>query len=110
MHVITEDIIETSHNGIVAWKKNEKMKPILIQGQDDFIKTKERWTIIKEYFVKNNIEYKEIFSVEGGILSKLIQLIYLFDYTSIYLSVIRKIDPTPVIPINFIKKRLNDSF
>ena len=110
MHVITEDIIETSHNGIVAWKKNEKMKPILIQGQDDYIKTKERWTIIKEYFVKNNIEYKEIFSVEGGILSKLIQLIYLFDYTSIYLSVIRKIDPTPVIPINFIKKRLNDSF
>ena len=110
MPVITEDIIETSHNGIVAWKKNEKMKPILIQGQDDFIKTKERWTIIKEYFVKNNIEYKEIFSVEGGILSKLIQLIYLFDYTSIYLSVIRKIDPTPVIPINFIKKRLNDSF
>jgi glucose/mannose-6-phosphate isomerase len=110
MHVITEDIIEASHNGIVAWKKNEKMKPILIQGQDDFIKTKERWIIIKEYFEKNNIEYKEIFSVNGGILSKLIQLIYLFDYSSIYLSVIRKIDPTPVIPINFIKKRLNDSF
>ena len=110
IHVITEDIIEASHNGIVAWKKGEKMKPILIQGQDDFIKTKERWIIIKEYFEKNNIEYKEIFSVNGGILSKLIQLIYLFDYSSIYLSVIRKIDPTPVIPINFIKKRLNDSF
>jgi|TARA_B110001454_G_scaffold174093_1_gene165502 glucose/mannose-6-phosphate isomerase len=109
IHVITEDIIEASHNGIVAWKKGEKIKPILIQGQDDFIKTKERWIIIKEYFEKNNIEYKEIFSVNGGILSKLIQLIYLFDYSSIYLSVIRKIDPTPVIPINFIKKRLNDS-
>ena len=101
IHVITEDIIEASHNGIVAWKKGEKIKPILIQGQDDFIKTKERWIIIKEYFEKNNIEYKEIFSVNGGILSKLIQLIYLFDYSSIYLSVIRKIDPTPVIPINF---------
>lgn len=106
IHVITEDIIETSHNGIVAWKNGEKMKPILIQGKDDFIKTKERWIIIKNYFKQNDIEYKEIYSVEGGILSKLIQLIYLFDYSSIYLSVIRKIDPTPVIPIDFIKKEL----
>ncbi|RZD44620.1 MAG: glucose-6-phosphate isomerase [Thaumarchaeota archaeon] len=106
MHVITEDIIEASHNGIVAWEWGEQIKPILIQGHDDFIKTKERWKIIKGFFEKNNIEYKEIFSIKGGILSKLIQLIYLFDYTSIYLSVIRKIDPTPVIPIDFIKKEL----
>ena len=110
MHVITEDVIEASHNGIVAWKEGEKMKPILIQGQDDFIKTKERWMIIKEYFKQNNIEYKEIISINGGILSKLIHLIYLFDYSSIYLAVITKTDPTPVIPINFIKKKLNDSY
>ena len=110
IHVITEDIIEASHNGIVAWKKGEKMKPILIQGQDDFVKTKERWMIIKEFFKQNNIEYKEIISIKGGILSKLIHLIYLFDYSSIYLAVITRTDPTPVIPINFIKKKLNNSF
>ena len=109
MHVITEDIIEASHNGIVPWEKNKKNQPLLIQGKDDYSKTKERWVIIKEYFEKNDIEYNEIFSVDGSILSKLIQLIYLFDYTSIYLSVIKKIDPTPVIPINFIKKKLEQS-
>ena len=32
------------------------------------------------------------------------------DYSSIYLAVITKTDPTPVIPINFIKKKLNNSF
>ena len=106
IHVITEDIIEASHNGIVAWKKEDKIKPILIQGKDDYIKTKQRWKIIKEFFEQNNIEYKEIFSVEGGILSKLIQLIYLFDYTSIYLSIIRKVDPTPVKAIDFIKNKI----
>lgn len=109
VHVITEDIIEASHNGIVPWEKNKKNQPLLIQGKDDYSKTKERWAIIKEYFEKNDIEYNEIFSVDGSILSKLIQLIYLFDYTSIYLSVIKKIDPTPVIPINFIKKKLEQS-
>ena len=106
MHVITEDIIEASHNGIVAWKKEDKIKPILIQGKDDFIKTKQRWKIIKKFFEQNSIEYKEIISVEGGILSKLIQLIYLLDYASIYLSVIRKIDPTPVKAIDFIKNNI----
>ena len=106
MHVITEDIIEASHNGIVAWKNEDKIKPILIQGKDDFIKTKQRWEIIKKFFEQNGIEYKEIISVEGGILSKLIQLIYLLDYASIYLSVIRKIDPTPVKAIDFIKNNI----
>ena len=62
--------------------------------------------ILKKFFEENNIEYKEVFSVEGGILTKLIQLIYLFDYVSIYLAVIKKIDPTPVIPIDFIKNNL----
>ena len=76
------------------------------RGADDFIKTKERWKIIKDFFEKNDIQYKEIFSVKGGILSKLIQLIYLFDYTSIYVAIIKKIDPTPVVPIDFIKKEL----
>ncbi len=110
IHAIAEDIIEASHNGVVAWKNTEQIKPILIQGQDDFIKTKERWDILKQFFKNNNIEYKEIFSVKGGILTKLIQLIYLFDYVSIYLAIIKKNDPTPVIAIDFIKKKIQDDF
>ncbi len=105
MHVITEDIIEVCHNGIVAWEKPSDVKPILIQGADDFEKTKERWKIIKEYFESNSIEYKEISSVQGAILTKLINLIYFLDYTSIYKAILSKIDPTPVKSIEFIKKR-----
>jgi glucose/mannose-6-phosphate isomerase len=110
IQVITEDIIEASHNGIVAWKNNDSTRAILIEGQDDFIKTKERWEIIKKFFENNNIEYKEIFSTNGGILTKLIQLVYLFDYTSIYLAIIKKIDPTPVEAIDFIKKNIKNKF
>ena len=108
IHVITEDIIEASHNGIVAWKNKDIKKPILIQGKDDFIKTKERWNIIKKFFQQNNIEYREIFSTNGGILTKLIQLIYIFDYTSIYLAIIKKVDPSPVEAIDFIKNNVKN--
>jgi len=106
MHVITEDVIEASHNGIVAWNKPKNVQPILIQGKDDYVKTKERWKIIKELFREKGIPYKEIFSQEGSILNKLVCLIYLLDYASIYNAIISKTDPTPIKSIDFIKKRL----
>ena len=105
-HVMTEDVIEACHNGIVAWDKPKNVQPILIQGKDDYEKTKERWKIIKELFHEKNILYKEIFSQEGSILNKLVCLIYLLDYASIYNAIISKTDPTPIKSIDFIKKRL----
>jgi len=105
MHAMIEDVIEACHNGIVAWERRSDVKPILIRGHDDYIKTKERWNIIKEYFEQKNIEYKEIISVRGSILTKLINLIYLLDYSTIYRSVISGIDPTPVASIDFVKSR-----
>jgi len=107
LHAITEDVIEACHNGIVSWERNSNMQPILIQGRDDYFKTIERWEILKEFFDSKQIEYKEISSVEGNIISKIINLIYLLDYASIYHSVISGIDPSPVSAIDFIKERLS---
>ena len=106
MHVFAEDIIESSHNGIVAWEKRSKIKPILLMGKDDYVKTKERWQIVKEFFNQKKIQYKEVHSLDGNILTKLVNLIYLLDYSSIYLAVLSKTDPTPVKPIEFIKSRI----
>jgi len=105
-HVFAEDIIESSHNGIVAWEKRSKIKPVLITGKNDYIKTKERWKIVKKFFEINKIQYKEIQSLNGNILTKLVNLIYLLDYSSIYLAILYKTDPTPVKPIEFIKSRI----
>ena len=106
IHTSIEDVIEASHNSISTWENNNNFKPILLQGADDYIKTKERWEIIKEYFKSKNIQYAEVFSVNGNIISKLVCLIYLLDYTSIYLAILSKIDPSPVDAINFIKEKL----
>jgi glucose/mannose-6-phosphate isomerase len=105
-HAIVEDVIESGHNGIVSWERQSEMIPIMIEGIDDHIKTKERWEIMRQYFDENQIKYKEIFSVNGGILSKILCLIYLLDYSSIYYAVKLGIDPSPVKSINFIKERL----
>ena len=106
IHAITEDVIEACHNGIVSWTRPSKIKPILIQGQEDYIKTKERWDILKEFLNEKKIDFREIKSIKGNILSKLIDLIYLFDYSSIYRAVLSGIDPSPVEAIDYVKQRL----
>lgn len=105
-HAIAEDVIEACHNEVSSWEKPSNAKPILLEGQDDFIKTKERWQIIREYFKKNDIDYKEVFSVSGNILSKLTCMTYLLDYTSIYVAILQEIDPSPLTSLNFIKEKL----
>ena len=105
-HAIIEDIIESGHNGIVSWERPSDMVPIMIEGKDDHIKTKERWTILRQYFEENNITYKEISSLDGGILSKIMSLIYLLDYATIYYAARLGIDPSPIKSIDFIKGKL----
>jgi glucose/mannose-6-phosphate isomerase len=105
-HVMIEDVMESSHNGIMAWEKPSSVKPILLRGKDDSDKTKQRLDIFSEYFKKNNIEFKQITSIEGNIISKIVNLIYVLDYASIYIAIERKTNPTPVNSISFIKSKL----
>lgn len=105
-HAVVEDIIESCHNGIVAWERSSVVKPVLIQGKDDHVRTIERFKILKEYFEDKKIDYRVINSIEGNILSKIISLTYLLDYSTIYTSVLNDIDPTPVNSIDFVKNKL----
>ena len=99
-------MIEACHNGIVSWEEKSDVQPILIEGQDDYIKTKERWNILKEYFNENKIEYNEIISVKGSILTKLVSLIYQLDFVAIYKAILTGIDPSPVKSIDYVKSKL----
>ena len=106
IQAMVEDVIESSHNGVVGWSRKNDFQPILLRGKEDYKTTKERWEILKEFFKLKNIQYNEIISEDGNILTKIICLIYLLDYSSIYLAVKFKVDPTPVKEIDFVKKRL----
>ena len=105
-HAISENVVESSHNGIVSWERPSSMVPIMIEGKDDHVKTKERWKILREYFEVNNIKYREIQTIDGNILSKVMCLIYMLDYSTIYYAVRLGIDPSPTRSIDFIKERL----
>tara|TARA_B110000014_G_C20030127_1_gene534907 strand:- start:37 stop:1044 length:1008 start_codon:yes stop_codon:yes gene_type:complete len=106
IHAMTEDVIESCHNGVVAWETKSNVSPVLLQGKDDYFKTIERWKIMEEFFKSRDIDYHIINSLDGSILSKITNLIYLLDYSTIYASILKKVDPSPVDSINYIKNRL----
>ena len=106
IHAMTEDVIESCHNGIVAWENSSVVQPILLRGTDDYIETRERFSIIEKYYTENKIDFQIINSVDGNILTKIISLIYLFDYSTIYKAILLKTDPSPVKSIDYIKRQL----
>jgi glucose/mannose-6-phosphate isomerase len=106
MHVMIEEIGEACHNGIVSWEIPSNVQPILVQGRDDHIQTKRRWKIFKRFFDERDIDYKEVFSTDGSLLTKLINLNYFLDYSTIYRAVLSKIEPSQISAINYIKERL----
>jgi len=106
IHAMIEDVIETCHNGIVSWGKKSLVRPVLIQGKNDHEKTIERWKILEEFFKEKQINYKKINSIEGNILSKIVNLIYLLDYSTIYSAVLTDTDPTTVDSIRYIKSKI----
>ena len=70
-------------------------------------------SLLKYRIHSNQVSHKNIvktlsyiLKVKEDILSKLINLIYFLDYTSIYKAIIQQIDPSPVESIDFVKKRL----
>ena len=109
-YVITEDVIEACHNSIVSWTTTNNMNPIFIQGVDDHIKTKERWFILKDFFNDKKVECNEVTTTSGGILSKLVCLIYQLDYASLYRAILKNVDPGPVEPIDYVKNRLKSNY
>lgn len=110
IHAISEEVMEVCHNGIMSWERDKDQKCVLIRGADDHPKTKERWEIIKQYFNENSISFYEMFSVKGDLLSKIMNLIYLLDYTSIYLAIKNRTDPSPVNSINYIREKMKKDY
>lgn len=106
-HAMTEDVVEACHNGIVAWERRSFVAPVMIEGSDDHPKTKERWKILYDYFDEQGIRYEIIYAEPGGILAKLVGLIYYGDYTSIYRAIYDGVDPSPIKSIRYVKSRLH---
>lgn len=101
---------ELNHNELVNLASLDKEDNIfsLIILRDNLEKDRIRLRIdsTKEILKNSFPIISEFFATGETALARMLSLIYLGDYASVYLAVLKNIDPTPVVPIDLLKKEL----
>jgi len=104
-------VSECNHNDIVGWSANPEMSKkfscILFRDRADesrYMST--RLNFMKTLFEDTASNVVEIHATGKSKLAKMMYMMYLGDFASCYLAILRKIDPSPVDVIMELKKRL----
>ena len=101
---------EMNHNEIVGWDilkdKLKNFAAIFLRDESDLARIKKRIEITRSIITKRAGFVGEVYSSGNNLLARLMSLICLGDFTSIYVAILNKVDPTPVAVIDYLKKEL----
>ena len=106
-----DEVPECNHNDIVGWSLNPEVSKKFIcilfrDHENESIYINKRLNFMKKLFDNVAGDTIEIKINVKRRLSKIMYSMYLGDYVSFYLAILRKIDPTPVEAIRQLKEEL----
>lgn len=101
---------EFNHNELVGWELGQtlrdKIAVLILRDSEDSPAINRRIDAVEELIAQKEIDIVEIEAVGKNRLERIFSLIQMADFTSFYLAILNGVDPTPVIPIENLKKRL----
>ncbi|MFW6040378.1 MAG: bifunctional phosphoglucose/phosphomannose isomerase [Thermoplasmatota archaeon] len=101
---------EMNHNEIVGWKGDKNadiFAPVLLRCKEEDDRINKRIELTKKMVFEDvSDDIIEVMAEGDTPLAKILYLIYLGDYVSIYLALLYDRDPSPVDIIDELKKRL----
>ena len=104
---------EMNHNEIVGWERvanlalEDKLQVIFLRDSQDYKRIQSRMEITETIVAKAAKSRPIRIESEGeGRLTRLFSFIYLSDFTSYYLALLNKVDPTPIPFIDVLKDTL----
>jgi glucose/mannose-6-phosphate isomerase len=104
---------ELDHNEIVGWEGSGNLSKyfsvILIRDNDEILEVKSRIETTKQIMGKANLKMFEVQAAGQSMLAKMLSLVILGDFTSVYLAILHGVDPTPVRTISFLKDSLKEN-
>ncbi len=107
-----ETFPELDHNEIVGWEKAgslaECFSTVFIRDKSESLDARSRIETTKSLMPKASKQF-EVYAQGEGTLAKMLSTVVLGDFTSVYLAVLRKTDPTPVKTINSLKQKLGET-
>jgi glucose/mannose-6-phosphate isomerase len=111
LHAFHNILPELNHNEIIGWEsfaeKQFAAKIIFLEDDSCHPQIKKRITITSELASKSGVEVLSLKSNEENFKVRIYDLIYLCDWITFYLAVIRGFDPSEIDFINELKTRLS---
>jgi glucose/mannose-6-phosphate isomerase len=106
---------ELNHNEIVGWRKGSlsellgRVVVVSLEDKDDHEMTRRQTEIGLGITAPLTGGVHRFDGGQGGRLSRLISLLMLGDFASVYLALLCGVDPTPVDNIDYLKQRLTET-
>lgn len=101
---------ELNHNEIVGWSSlrdsTSKFCLVILRDKKDFSRFNLRVEITKNILQDKVAAMQEIWSKGEYLLTRLLSLIYLGDFVSVYLALLYGFNPTRIANIDYLKKEL----
>lgn len=102
---------ELNHNEIVGWEKANSLaecfSTVFLRDKTEPAEVRNRIETSKNLMPLASKQF-EVWSEGKSTLAKMLSAILVGDFTSIYLAILRGVDPTPVQTIDTLKRRLSD--
>jgi len=104
---------ELNHNEIVGWQGPEKLTKIfsviLLRDLDEPLEIKVRIDLTKKLVLtKKASRVLELYGQGRFTLARMLSVMYIGDFASVYLAILNNIDPTPVDIITKMKSELEE--
>ncbi|MEM2107664.1 MAG: bifunctional phosphoglucose/phosphomannose isomerase [Candidatus Bathyarchaeia archaeon] len=107
-----EFLPELNHNEIVGWEKAGKLakcfSAIFFRDKNEPIEIRSRIEITKMLMPAASKTF-EVWAQGESALARMLSTIGIGDFTSVYLAVLRNVDPTPVSTIALLKEKMKQS-
>ncbi len=101
---------EMNHNELVGWnvlkQHMKQMVVLLLKDTKIHPRVAVRMEVMKTIISPHASEIIEVESEGQSLLARMFSLIYLGDWTSFYLAILNRVDPTPVKVIDYLKNEL----
>jgi len=105
---------ELNHNDIVGWEAAEKLTKkltvVLIRDEDEPPEIRNRIEATKKLSLSKARRVLEIEAKGKSMLAKMFSVLFLGDITSVYLSILLNVDPSPVKIITAMKKEMQKNY
>jgi glucose/mannose-6-phosphate isomerase len=103
---------ELNHNEIVGWEEAGELarcfSTIFIRDKQEPAEIRTRIETTRALMPANSKMF-EVWSRGNSALAKMLSTVLAGDFTSVYLAILRKVDPTPVKTISLLKQKMKQS-